>query len=61
MYFALVSFPKFVDEFSNSPHITWEQMFQHEKYRSFKYIGRAFPKPFYLDDIEYTHFVIRWS
>lgn len=61
MYFSLRLFPKFVNYYLDSELSTWEDCFQVENFKSFRYIGGVYAQPFYLDDNEFVIFSLKWS
>lgn len=57
-FFRLVDFPKFRDEYLNDGYETWGESLRNNGYPSTQVVGAEM---FEMDDIEYTHFVLRFS
>ena len=62
MIFYMRSFPKFMKEFFDDECNTWEESLRNNGYPSAQYdLMNGDFEIIEMDNIEYTHFVLRWS
>ena len=65
MRFKLHDYEKFKDEYQFDGNTSWLASLREHGYPSTNQIfnsdGSLYPEVFEMDDIEFTHFVLRWS
>ncbi len=54
--FDLINFPKFVEQYKHSTN-TWLEDLKNDGYNS----THGDIKTFSMEEVEYTHFVLKWS
>ncbi len=60
--FDLINFPKFVEQYKHSTN-TWLEDLKNDGYNSTygQSVRGNYPKTFLMEEVEYTHFVLKWS